>query len=65
VPVPTAPAPARTGRDDLGWSVVTVLLGPLADRNPDVALSVLACADEVVAAARARWRRHGPWPARP
>jgi hypothetical protein len=55
----------RTGRDDLGWSVVTVLLGPLADRNPDVALSVLACADEVVAAARARWRRHGPWPARP
>ncbi|MEI4272285.1 hypothetical protein TEK04_11190 [Klenkia sp. LSe6-5] len=64
-PPPTTTTRWGRGWDDLGWSVVTALLGPVADRNPDVALSLLARADEAVAAGRARWRRHGPWPPRP
>lgn len=34
-----------------------MLLGPVAARNPDVAMALLAGADEAVAAGRARWRR--------
>jgi hypothetical protein len=55
--------PARRGArgpvpwGDVRWAVLTPVLGPLADRSPDVAIALLGAVDEAVAAGRAQWRR--------
>ncbi len=43
--------------DEVRWAVLAPVLGPLADRSPDVAIALLGAVDEAVAAGRARWRR--------
>ncbi|SFD23436.1 hypothetical protein [Klenkia taihuensis] len=60
---PVAPRPARQGPhdpvawEDVRWALLTPVLGPLADRSPDVAIALLGAVDEAVAAGRAQWRR--------
>ncbi|SDO33141.1 hypothetical protein SAMN05660199_01728 [Klenkia soli] len=47
--VPSAPVRLvdRPPVGDWGWRLMTVVLGPVADRNPDVALTILRTADEL------------------
>jgi hypothetical protein len=60
---PVRPVPARRGArgpiawDDVRWAVLAPVLGPLADRSPDVALALLGALDEARAVGRARRRR--------
>lgn len=48
VPVGAVHLDDRAAAGEWGWRVVTVVLGPIADRNPDIALTILRTADELV-----------------
>ncbi len=60
---PVATRPARreprdpVAWDDVRWALLAPVLGPLADRSPDVAIALLGAVDEAVAVGRAQWRR--------